>query len=74
MSCHAGRQEVGECDTRSESQRTCYTVPPPSVNKVAHCGFETQRKYKTGLSVALQEGLMSSINEKIKKKEMIPIN
>ena len=33
-------------------------TPPPSVNKAAHSGFETQRrydkKYKTGVSVALQ--------------------
>ena len=40
-------------------------MPPPSVNKDAHSGFETQRRChqesKTGVSVAPQKGLMSSI-------------
>ena len=39
-------------------------MPPPSVNKVARSGFETQRrrhqKSKTGLSVAPLKGLVSS--------------
>ena len=39
-------------------------MPPPSANKVAHSGFETQKrlhkKSKTGVSVAPQKGLMSS--------------
>ena len=39
-------------------------LPPPSVNKTSHSGFETQRrchqKSKTGLSVAPQKGLKSS--------------
>ena len=39
-------------------------TPPPRANKAAHYGFETQRrcyqKSKTGVSVALQKGLMSS--------------
>ena len=37
----------------------------PSANKAAHSGFETQRchqKSKTGVSVALQKGLVSSKN------------
>ena len=41
---------------------TC--MPPPSANKAAHPGFETQRrchqKSKTGVSVAQQKGFMSS--------------
>ena len=52
--------------------RECVThTPPPSVNKAAHSGFETQRihhqKSKTGVSVAPQKGLMSSKN--LKKKD-----
>ena len=39
-------------------------MPPPSPNKAAHSGFETQRRHhqksKTGVSVAPQKGLMSS--------------
>ena len=42
------------------------------LNKVAHCGYETKRKYKIGLSVALQKGLMSSKNEKNKKERNDP--
>ena len=45
---------------------TC--ISPPSVNKAADSGFETQRlhhqKYKTGVSVAPQKGLMSYKNFK----------
>ena len=41
-------------------------TPLPSLNKAAHSGFETQRrchqKFKTGVSVAPQKGLMSSKN------------
>ena len=41
---------------------TC--TPPPSANKAAHSGFETQRRHhqkaKTGVSVAPQKELMSS--------------
>ena len=45
--------------------RECVThMPLPSANKAAHSGFETQRichqKFKTGVSVAPQKGLMSS--------------
>ena len=54
-------QEVNRCTTRGESQGTC--MPQPSMNKVAHSGFETHRRrhYKstTGVSVAPQKGLMS---------------
>ena len=39
-------------------------MSPPSMNKAAHSGFETQRRHhqksKTGVSVAPQKGLMSS--------------
>ena len=39
-------------------------MPPPSVNKAAHSGFQIhrrhQQKYKTGISVAPQKGLISS--------------
>ena len=43
--------------------RECVTcMPPPSVNKTAHSGFETQRRHhqrsKTGVSMAPQKGLM----------------
>ena len=41
---------------------TC--MPQPNANKAAHSGFETQRrchqKFKTGVSVTPQKGLMSS--------------
>ena len=40
-------------------------IPLPSVNNAAHPGFETQRrchqKSQTGVSVALQKGLMSLV-------------
>ena len=39
-------------------------MPPPSMNKAAHSGFETQKRHhqksKTGVSVAPEKGLMSS--------------
>ena len=39
-------------------------MPPPSANKAAHSGFETERrrhqKSKIGVSMAPQKGLMSS--------------
>ena len=38
-------------------------TPPPSVNKAAHSGFETQ-KSKTGVAVTPQKGLMSCKNFK----------
>ena len=41
-------------------------MPPPSVNKTTHSGFETQRRHHeksiTGISVAPQKGLVSSKN------------
>ena len=45
--------------------KECLThTPPPSGNKAAQSGFETQRrhhqKFKTGVSVAPQKELMSS--------------
>ena len=47
-------------------------TPLPSVNKAAHSGFETQSrchpKSKTGVTVALQKGPLSS---KIFKKKLI---
>ena len=43
---------------------TC--MPMPSANKAAHSGFKTHRRHyqqsKTGVSVALQKGLLSSKN------------
>ena len=51
-----------EMNLRERISRT----PPPSVNKSANSGFETQKgrqqKSKTGVSVAPQKGLMSSKN------------
>ena len=48
-------------------------MPPPSMNKAAHSGFETQRRHHqkstTGVIVAPQKGLMSS-NIFFKKKMM----
>ena len=53
--------------TPEANLRECIThiyVPLPSVNKVAHSGFETLRshhqKSRTWVSVAAQKGLMSS--------------
>ena len=44
-------------------ERVTHT-PPPSMNKAAHFGFETQRRHHqksiTGASVAPQKGLLSS--------------
>ena len=41
----SGYQELDWCHTRGESEETCNTyMPLPSVNKVAHSGFETQRR------------------------------
>ena len=65
LGCHAGHQEVGRCCTRTESQGICNTyIPLQSANKATNSGFEKQRRYhqksKTGASVALQKGLMSS--------------
>ena len=48
-------------------------MPPPSVNKDAHFGFETQRRYyqksKIGVSEAPQKGLLSSKTFILKKKQ-----
>ena len=50
-------------------------MPPPSVNKAAHSGFETQRRHhqksKTGVSMASQKGLMSSKNFKKEKEKCL---
>ena len=51
-------------------------MPSPNVNKTTHPGFETQRrcyhKFKTGIPVAPQKGLMSStIFKKLKCKKNI---
>ena len=53
--------------------RECVTCTPlPSANNAAHSGFETKRrihqKSKTGVSVAPQEGLMSSKNLVVSRK------
>ena len=57
------------------SLRECVTcMSLPSMNKVAHSGFETQRrhhqKFKTGVSVTPQKGLMSSKKKFKKEKEI----
>ena len=52
--------KTNSCDLHG---RASFQVPPPSVNKAAHSGFEPQRshqKSKTGVSVVPQKGLMSS--------------
>ena len=61
----ATKRSVGV--TPEVNLRECETcMPPPSMNKVSHSGFETQtqrrhdQKSKTGVSVASQKGLMSS--------------
>ena len=41
----AGHQEVGRCHTRGESQECVTHTPLPIVNKAAHSGFETKRRY-----------------------------
>ena len=50
-------------------------MPPTSMNKAAHSGFDTQRRHhqksKTGVSVAPQKGLMSSKNLKQKTKKLL---
>ena len=49
-------------------ETACTRMPLQSANKAAHSGFETQmrshKKFKTGVSVAPQNGLMSSKNYK----------
>ena len=64
--CYAGRQEVGRCHIRGESQRTTSCTPLPSANNADHSGFETLRKRhqksKTGVSVAPEKGLTSTKN------------
>ena len=53
----ASEVNLGECVTH---------MPPQSLNKAVHFGFETQRRHrqksKTGVSVVPQKGLMSSKN------------
>ena len=67
LGCHAGRQEVGRCRTRGESEewRT-----GKKACKRDHPGFETQgrrhQKSETGVSVAPQKGHVSS--KHLKKK------
>ena len=55
-SCHAGYQQVNRCHTRGECQgKYIIYTPLPNMTKVAHSGFETQRRHhqksKTGVSV-----------------------
>ena len=51
---------------QSQERVTFTGTPPPSTNKTAHSGFETQRrrhqKSKTGVLVAAQKELMASKN------------
>ena len=73
LGCHAGRQEVGRCRTRGESEEKC---AGKKACKRVHPGFETQgrrhQKSETGVPVAPQKGHVSSkIKKKKKKKESI---
>ena len=68
--CHAGCEEV----SAMSHQRECISrMPQLSANKVAHSGFETQRrchqKSKTGVSVAHKKDLCPP---KIKNKNFPP--
>ena len=54
-------------DAPEVNLKECVThTPPPSANKAAHSGFETQRRHHQksirGISVAPQKGLVSSKN------------
>ena len=54
--CYAGNIHWQRCCTRGDSWgRYIICMPPPSVNKAAYSGFETQSRYhrksKTGVSV-----------------------
>ena len=53
------RRSAGVTPEVNLRQRVTHT-PPPSTNKAAHSGFETQRCYqsKTGVLVAPQKGLI----------------
>ena len=61
----------GECISR---------MPPPSVNKAAHSGFETQRrchqKSKTGVSVAPQKSTCCDIGQidRFSRIELFPLS
>ena len=41
----ADRQEVSRCSIRGESQEGITSMPPPSINKAAHSGFESQGRH-----------------------------
>ena len=64
----AAKRSEGVASDVNLSKHVTHT-PPPSANKAAHSGFETQRrrqkKSKTGVSVTLLKGL-SPPNIKIK--------
>ena len=64
LSCHAGYQGVSRCCTRGESEEYLCTQVTKHVSEGIHPGFEIQgshhQKSKTGISVALLNGLMSS--------------
>ena len=58
------RQEVAGVTPEVNLLEHVTCSPPPSMNKAAHSGFETQRRHhqksKTGVSVTSPKGLMSS--------------
>ena len=58
----ATKRSVGITQEVNLREHVTY-MPPSSVNKAAHSGFETKRrchqKSKTGVTVAAQKGLMS---------------
>ena len=61
---HVGNSDQPPCwPSWGKSQGTCTYMPLPGANQAAHSGFKTQtrhhQKSKTGVSVALQKGLMS---------------
>ena len=59
----AARRSAGVTPEINLKEPVTY-MPPPSMNKAAHSGCETERRHyqesKTGVSVAPQKGLMSS--------------
>ena len=67
LSYNAGNYEVSRCYTRGESEESI-THKWGSTQQVIHHGLETQgrhpQKFKSGVSVAPQKGLMSSNNFK----------
>ena len=67
------KRSAGVAPEVNFKEHTSHT-PSPSVNKVAHFGFETERihhkKSKTGVSVALQKDISGKISGK--KSQGVP--